>query len=124
MLTVSIASDLAPLLRAMDSAEAGDALELLTLTVEEDMRPYVKHDTGHLEDSARSNSDFRGGKIVYTAADEDGEDYAAAAYEDTRVGKHGNQNANATARWAEKASEDRAEEWAEMIAHAIEREAS
>lgn len=124
MLRVSIASDLTPLLRAMDSAEAGDALELLTMTVEEGMRPYVKHDTGHLEDSARFNSDFRGGKIVYTTVDEDHDEYAAAAYEDPRVGKHGTQNKKAAARWAEAASNDNSEEWAEMLALAVIKEAS
>jgi len=125
VLRVSIASDLAPLLMAMDSAAAGDALELLTVTVEEDMRPYVKHDTGRLEESARKNSDFRGGRIVYTAVDEEtGEDYAAAAYEDPRVGEHGDQNDKATAHWAEAASNDRSEEWAELLAQAMIKEMS
>ena len=124
MLRVSIASDLGPILRSMDSAEAGDALELLTLTAEADMQPYVKRDTGRLERSARGASDFRGGKIVYTALDDDGEEYASIAYEDPRIGSHGDQNPKATAHWAEAASDDHAEEWARLLADEIAREAS
>lgn len=124
MLKVSIASDLSPILAAMDSAEAGDALELLALTAEADMRPYVKRDTGQLERSALGASDFRAGKIVYTALDDDGEEYASIAYEDPRIGSHGDQNPQATAHWAEAASDDHAEEWAELLAGAIAKEAS
>lgn len=117
---VNVTVDLSKALGAMDSAAAGDALELLTLTIEEDMRPYVKHDTGQLEDSAALNSDFRGGRIVYTAT-RDGKEYAGYAYEDPNVAVT-DPNPRATARWAEHAAEDRGAEWARILADALREE--
>lgn len=122
-LRVRVDVDLAGILRSLDSAEAGAALELLTRTVEQDMRPYVKHDTGQLEDSASLNSDFAGGRIVYTAVDSRGTDYAGYAYEDPNVAAT-DPNPKATANWAEACAADRRGEWERLLGSEIERGAS
>lgn len=119
---VRITTDLGGMLAALDSAEAGAALELLTLTVEEDMRPYVKKDTGKLEGSAQKSSDFARGRIVYTAEDARGREYAGYAYDDPNVGKHDGQNRKAAAQWAEVSAADRMGEWERAMAAALEEE--
>lgn len=115
---VTVRVDLDRMARALESAAA---LELLTTKVEEDMRPYVKHDTGQLEDSARGHSDFAAGRIVYSANRGHGE-YASYAYYDETVGDHAGQNAKATARWAEAAAADRMAEWERVLSDELTKE--
>lgn len=103
--------------------ESTTALELLTTKVEEDMRPYVKRDTGQLENSARRLSDFAAGRIVYSADRGHGE-YASYAYYDENVGDHMGQNAQATARWASAVAADRQAEWAQLLGEEIAKEAN
>lgn len=98
----------------------GDVLEKLTMQVEADMRPYVKRDTGALERSAATNSDFRAGRITYSATDERGREYASDAYNDPRVGSHEGQNPKAAPEWASRAETDLGGSWAEYAGELIE----
>lgn len=114
---VTIESDLSAILSSFQGEEAKDALELLTRTVEADMRPYVKKDTGALEASAESNSRFREGVIVYTATRGYCE-YAGYAYEDPNVAST-DRNPKATSHWDEAAADERMDEWEQLIADAL-----
>lgn len=114
---VSMTANLSGILKAFEGEQAKDALELLTRTVEADMRPYVKKDTGALEDSAVANSKFREGVIVYTANRGYGE-YAGYAYEDPNVAST-DRNPRATSRWDEAAAAARMDEWERTLAIAL-----
>lgn len=110
---VTVRHDLGRMTRALESSAP---LELLTMTVEEDMRPYVKHDTGQLELSARTQSDFAAGRVVYSAVrGKKARQYASHAYYDEAVGDHVGQNPRASAKWAEAAKRDCGEEWARLF---------
>ena len=98
----------------------GDVLEKLTMQIEGDLRPYVKHDTGALERSAATNSDFRAGSITYSATDDRGHEYAADAYWDSRVRKGPRQNPRASGQWDRKAEADLGDSWAEYAGRLIE----
>lgn len=115
---VRVRHDIGSLARALESTTP---VEALTRQVEWDMRPYVKHDTGQLEGSARRGGDFAHGRIEYSADRGHGE-YAAYAYYDEAVGEHIRQNPRATARWAEKARADHGEKWAEVLGEAYAKE--
>ena len=108
----------------IESLEAGavhdDALEKLTMQVEGDLRPYVKHDTGALERSSATNSDFRAGRITYSATDDRGHEYAADAYWDSRVRRGPRQNPKASDQWDRKAEADLGDSWAEYAGDVIE----
>ncbi|WP_307739346.1 minor capsid protein [uncultured Parolsenella sp.] len=117
-LRIKVRHDLDRLAKALESTTP---VEALTRQVEEDMRPYVKRDTGQLADSAREMSEFERGRITYSADRGHGE-YAAYAYYDEAVGDHYGQNPRATARWAEKAKADCGEEWAEMLGKSYAKE--
>lgn len=107
--------------RAVESGNLrDDALESLTRQIEADMRPYVKHLTGALERSAEVASDFRGGRITYTATDRRGHEYASDAYNDPNVGRHAGQNPKATAEWGRKAEQDLGASWAQYAGELIE----
>ena len=113
--SVSVKVDLSPI---TDRLQSADVLERVTREIEADIRPYVKRDTGAVEESAQLMSDYRSGRIVWSATDRGG-DYAGYAYEDQNVGAHSGQNPKATARWAEVAKAEKAEEWARMAAEII-----
>lgn len=115
---VTVKHDLGRMARALESSAP---LELLTMRVEEDMRPYVKHDTGQLELSARTESDFAAGRIVYSAARK-GRQYASYAYYDEAVGGHMGQNPRASAKWADAAKKDFGEEWARLLGKLVVKE--
>lgn len=105
--------------RAFESGSIrDDALEKLTRQIEADMRPYVKKLTGTLERSAEVSSDFRGGRITYTASGSNG-DYASYAYHDSHVGRHANQNPKATSEWSKAAERDLGSSWADYAAKLI-----
>ena len=99
---LDVSVDLSPALARLEGPGAADALEALTREIEADIRPYVKRDTGTLEQSAELASDFRAGRVEWTAVDEHGE-YASYAYYDKNVGAHEGQNPKATSHWIEAA---------------------
>lgn len=100
-----------------------DCLERITREIEGDMRPYVKRDTGTLEGSAALNSDFRRGRIVWTAEGEGGE-YAGYAFDDPAVGTHAGQNPKATARWTEVAKKENSDRWRRLASRVFAGDAS
>ena len=108
----------------MESLESGavhdDALERMAMQIEGDLRPYVKRDTGALERSAATNSDFRAGRITYSATDDRGHEYASDAYWDDRVRKGPRQNPRASGQWDRKAEADLGDSWAEYAGRLIE----
>ena len=112
----------------VESLESGemhdDLLEKLTMQIEGDLRPYVKHDTGALERSSATNSDFRAGRITYSATDDRGREYASHAYYDERVRRGPRQNPKATDQWDRKAEADLGESWAAYAGDLIEEAAS
>jgi hypothetical protein len=118
---IKVDVDLNKMLRGLESAQAGDAMELLTRTVEADMRPYVKRDTGQTVDSAQILSDFRAGEIVYDATRVAGHPYAEYAYEDPHVAKT-DTNPKATAHWKDAAERDRAGEWGDLLRDELARQ--
>lgn len=111
---VSVKVDLKPALSRLSGNGKADALEALSREVEADIRPYVKRDTGTLEQSAELASDYRSGRIVWTA--QDGGEYAGYAYDDPNVGDHAGQNPRATARWIDAAKSVLMEDWKRMAA--------
>lgn len=112
---VSVKVDLKPALSRLRGSKKADALESLTREIEADIRPYVKRDTGTLEESAQHMSDFRAGKIVWSAEDGYGE-YAGYAYDDQRVGQHSGQNPQAAPQWASVAKNDLMDSWTRLAA--------
>ena len=116
--SIKVTADLAPLLSPLTGRGREDAMERLAREVEADVRPYVKRDTGSLEDSAATYSDFRSGRIVWSAQGPGGE-YAGHAYETEGVGRHTGQNPKATARWAEAAKRELLESWRRLASEAF-----
>lgn len=111
----------------IESLESGavhdDALERLARQVEGDLRPYVKRSNvghPHLVDSAATNSDFRAGRITYSATDDRGHEYASDAYWDPRVRDGEGQNPKASDQWDRKAEADLGDSWAEYAGRLIE----
>ena len=108
----------------VESLESGalhdDLLEKLTMQIEGDLRPYVKHDTGALERSSATNSDFRAGRITYSATDDRGREYASEAYWDPRVRKGPRQNPKGTDQWDREAEDDLGDSWAAYAGDLIE----
>lgn len=108
-------------LESLESGQLhGDVLERLTMQIEGDLRPYVKHDTGALERSSATNSDFRAGRITYSASDDRGREYAADAYFDERVRRGPRQNPKASDQWDRKAEADLGDSWAAYAGDLIE----
>lgn len=101
----------------------GDLLEKLARQVEGDLRPYVKRSNvghPHLVDSAATNSDFRAGRITYSATDDRGHEYASDAYWDPRVRDGAGQNPKASDQWDRKAEADLGDSWAAYAGDLIE----
>lgn len=116
-MSIKVECDFSDINKRLGDTRVKDALELITRTIEADMRPYVKRDTGTLEDSAQVASNFRAGEIVYTATQGNGE-YASFAYEDPHVAAT-DTNPHATAHWDEAAMQDRQDEWARLFAETL-----
>lgn len=111
-------------LESLESGQLhGDVLERLTMQIEGDLRPYVKRsgvEHPHLVDSAATNSDFRAGRITYSASDDRGREYAADAYWDPRVRSGPGQNPKASDQWDRKAEADLGDSWAAYAGDLIE----
>ena len=114
-LNVGVKVDLKPALSRLRGTAKADAIEALSREIEADIQPYVKRDTGTLSESPRALSDYRAGKVVWSATD-GGDDYAGYAYEDPNVGAHAGQNPKATARWIEAAKADLMDSWTKFAA--------
>lgn len=111
---VSVKVDLTPALSRLSGNGKADAIEALSREVEADIEPYVKRDTGTLAGSPEIASDYRAGRIVWTA--QDGGEYAGYAYDDPNVGDHEGQNPKATARWIEAAKRELMDSWTRLAA--------
>lgn len=107
--------DLKPALSRLRGTAKADAIEALSREIEADIQPYVKRDTGTLMDSPRAASDYRAGRIVWTAQ-KDGKEYAGHAYDDPNVGRHEGQNPLATWHWIDVAKNDLLASWVKLAA--------
>lgn len=112
---VAVRVDLGPALSRLTGRGKADAVEALTREVEADIQPYVKRDTGTLSESPRALSDYRAGRVVWSAT-EGGKEYAGYAYDDPSVGDHEGQNPRATDHWVEAAKADLMDGWERLAA--------
>lgn len=85
------------------------AQTLYAMQVGEDMNTYVHDDTKQLQDSMRTSSDFPAGKIVWSAKNEQGEDYAQHAYEEDPGPR--DKNPKATPHWDKAAKSAHVDDW-------------
>ena len=91
-----------------------NAQTMFAMQVGEDMNAYVHDDTKQLQDSMRTSSDFPGGKIVWSAKNERGEDYAQHAYEEDPGPR--DKNPKATPHWDKAASAAHHGDWRKAAA--------
>lgn len=91
-----------------------NAQTLFAMQVGEDMNTFVHVDTKQLHDSMRVSSDFEHGKIVWSAKDDDGKDYAQSAYESDPGPR--DRNPKATPHWDLEARAQHLQDWRKAAA--------